>query len=442
MKCPACPRDPIHPGGGTLRPLPPAQRSSLSQAVRSSASTSSAQKRTDGLNPPLGNLGRTRSRPRATASRWAAKPRPEYSPRKVCREDSIVEDVYSADVAQRKVAHRYAKGVPETQSGGSDGAAARRAADSPPPARAPASAARAPHPRSPPPPVPAAGGSSLPSGPPTAESSGQRPGGSHAPGAWAPPRTVRAPGTGTPGGPTQSAAELGREAGAPILLRKPARPRSGHHDTTSPSRTPASSPPRRPSLGSRSPRLLPTRAFNSSEPWAPLILRPPRRPHSHSWLSAHATCSPPLRSARRPALGTPEHRAAACTQVQCTSTRAIHIPQSVRADLRDDPIHCCLPPQTESPTRQGRPCALHSAGHLLHDEPTAAGTLLVLEFCLQWVPPCSHTETEHGRQGALHAGLCVPLLDPPPATLHVHLTFWPPWSLLAFPNHILRLQAR
>lgn len=39
-----------------------------------------------------------------------------YSPRKIRSEDSIVEDVYSADVAYCQVSHRYKKGVSETKT--------------------------------------------------------------------------------------------------------------------------------------------------------------------------------------------------------------------------------------------------------------------------------------------------------------------------------------
>lgn len=39
-----------------------------------------------------------------------------YSPRKICSENAIVEDVYSADVAYRKVAHCYKKGVSGTKN--------------------------------------------------------------------------------------------------------------------------------------------------------------------------------------------------------------------------------------------------------------------------------------------------------------------------------------
>ena len=39
-----------------------------------------------------------------------------YSPRKICSENSIVEDVDSTDVADCKVAHRYKKGVSATKN--------------------------------------------------------------------------------------------------------------------------------------------------------------------------------------------------------------------------------------------------------------------------------------------------------------------------------------
>lgn len=39
-----------------------------------------------------------------------------YSPRKICSENSIVKDVYSADVAYRKVSHCYKKGVSENEN--------------------------------------------------------------------------------------------------------------------------------------------------------------------------------------------------------------------------------------------------------------------------------------------------------------------------------------
>lgn len=53
-------------------------------------------------------------RPPGTKSKSAVPLLPSnlrYSPRKICSEDSIVEDVYSADMAYCKVSHCYKKGV-------------------------------------------------------------------------------------------------------------------------------------------------------------------------------------------------------------------------------------------------------------------------------------------------------------------------------------------